>query len=69
MQRANETKDEKVNRLYKKDFKQIKERKEQLENFYQAQYDYKPKINELSKIVGRNSSVTELATKKGKNIA
>ena len=64
--RANETKEEKIKRLCNKDAENMKNRKEQLESFYYAQYDFKPKINDISRNVGRNSSLSELANKKGK---
>jgi len=65
--RANETKEEKIRRLYNKDAEHIKNRKEQLENCYYSQYNFKPKINEISKTVGRDSSLHELTNKKGIN--
>jgi hypothetical protein len=61
--RANENTDERVNRLYKQNYDKIKTRKEQLESFYYSQYDFKPKINHISKIVGKEHSIEELATR------
>lgn len=58
--RANENLQDKIDRLYKQDYEKIQNRKEQLESFYNAQYDYKPKINELSKFIGREANVTDL---------
>ena len=52
-QRIMENKNDKFNRLYN-DAQKIKERKEQLENFYNAQFDFKPKINELSKFIAKD---------------
>jgi len=64
--RSNETADEKIRRLCNKDAEQLKSHKEQLESFYYAQYDFKPKINDVSRNIARNSSVNELAYKKGR---
>jgi hypothetical protein len=64
--RCNETQEEKINRLFKQDTDKLKERKQQLDNFYYAQYDFQPKINNISKTVGRQSSLNELANKRGK---
>ena len=44
---------DKYQRLYE-EAEKIKEKREQLTNFYNAQYDFKPKINEISKIIGNN---------------
>ena len=52
-ERFGEDINDKYKRLYNEAAK-IKEKKEQLNNFYSAQYDFKPKINELSKIIGNN---------------
>ena len=57
--RANENQKDKYDRLYE-DYKKIQNRKEQLESFYNAQYDFKPKINELSRFIGRDPTVHNL---------
>lgn len=57
--RANENQKDKYDRLYE-DYKKIQNRKEQLESFYNAQYDFKPKINELSRFIGREPTVHNL---------
>ena len=62
--RANEDLKDKVGRMYKDDFDKLKNRKEQLEKFYYAQYDFKPKINEISRFVGRDHTLEDLHTKK-----
>ena len=62
--RANENQQDKIDRLYKGDYEKIQNRKEQLESFYNAQYDYKPKINELSRYIGREPTIDELYSKK-----
>lgn len=62
--RANEDIKGKVDRLYKDDFDKIKSRKEQLEKFYYAQYDFKPKINDISRFVGKDNTYEDLAMKK-----
>jgi hypothetical protein len=66
--RANENQQDKIDRLYKGDYEKIQNRKEQLESFYNAQYDYKPKINELSRYIGREPTIDELYAKKSINI-
>ena len=52
-ERMGEDHDDKYQRLYE-EAEKIKEKREQLVNFYNAQYDFKPKINEISKIIGNN---------------
>jgi len=52
-ERMGEDDDDKYQRLYE-EAEKIKEKREQLVNFYNAQYDFKPKINEISKIIGNN---------------
>ena len=52
-ERMGEDYDDKYQRLYE-EAEKIKEKREQLANFYNAQYDFKPKINEISKIIGNN---------------
>lgn len=59
--RSNEDIKDKVERLYKEDFEKMRNRKEQLEKFYYAQYDFKPKINEISRFVGRDHTYEELS--------
>lgn len=58
----------KYNRLYE-DYKKIQNRKEQLESFYNAQFDFKPKINELSRFIGREPTVNNLYTTDSKNVS
>lgn len=58
----------KYDRLYE-DYKKIQNRKEQLESFYNAQYDFKPKINELSRFIGREPTVNNLYTTDSKNVS
>ena len=58
----------KYNRLYE-DYKKIQNRKEQLESFYNAQFDFKPKINELSRFIGREPTVNNLYTADSKNVS
>jgi len=62
--RSNEDIKDKVDRLYKEDFEKLKNRKEQLEKCYYAQYDFKPKINEISRFVGRDPTIDDLYMKK-----
>lgn len=52
-ERMGEDRDDKYQRLYE-EAEKIKEKREQLANFYNAQFDFKPKINEISKIIGNN---------------
>jgi hypothetical protein len=52
-ERIGEDLNDKYRRLYN-EAEKIREKKEQLKDFYSAQYDFKPKINELSKIIGNN---------------
>jgi hypothetical protein len=59
--RANENHDERIERLYRTNYEKIQSRKEQLESFYYGQYDFKPKINEISRIVGKEPSIEDLA--------
>lgn len=59
-ERAKEQMKDKIDRLYKKDYEKIKQRKEQIENFYYAQFDFKPKINEISKFIGQDHSYEDL---------
>jgi len=61
--RANEDIKEKVDRMYKDNFEKMKTRKEQLEKFYYAQFDFKPKINEISRFVGRDHTIEDLYNK------
>lgn len=61
--RANEDIEDKIDRLYKQDYEEIQKRKEQLQSFYNAQYDFKPKINELSRFIGRETNINELNQK------
>jgi hypothetical protein len=67
--RLKENQEDKINRLYKKNYDKIKSRKEQLEKFYNAQYDFKPKINEISRLVGRETNFEELSKIKPKPIS
>ena len=54
-ERIGEDIDDKFKRLYDEAAK-IKQKKEQLKSFYEAQYNFTPKINELSKIIGNTIS-------------
>lgn len=62
--RANEDIKDKVDRLYRQNTEKIQNRKEQLENFYYAQYDFKPKINPISRFVGRDHNIEDLTNKR-----
>lgn len=62
--RINEKSAEKFERLCNQNYEKIVKKKIQLEEFYYSQYDYKPKINETSKYIGRDHSLTDLAVKK-----
>lgn len=61
--RSGETKEEKIERLYKKDIEKYNQRKKVLQEFYYSQYDFKPKINQVSKFVGRDTKIDELSKK------
>ena len=50
---------DKYSRLYQ-DAQRIKQKKEKLENELNSKYDYTPKINELSKYIGRKPGIDEL---------
>lgn len=50
---------DKYSRLYQ-DAQRIKQKKEKLENELNSKYDYTPKINELSKYIGRKPDLDEL---------
>jgi len=62
--RINEKSTEKFERLCNQNYEKILQKKIQLEEFYYSQYDFKPKINETSKYIGRDHSLTDLAVKK-----
>jgi hypothetical protein len=62
--RANEDIKDKVDRLYKDNFEKLKNRKDQLEKCYYAQFDFKPKINEISRFVGKDHTVEDLYNQK-----
>jgi hypothetical protein len=49
--RASENQNEKYERLCNKNYEKIQKKKEQLQQSLYAQYDYKPKINEVSRII------------------
>lgn len=59
--RAQETFDDKIYRLYKTNFEKIQKRKENLKEFYENQNTYKPKINEISKFIGRDNTINDLS--------
>lgn len=61
--RAKENFDDKVDRLYRKNYDKIQNRKKNLEEFYYSQYDFKPKINQVSKFVGRDANIYILSQK------
>ena len=52
-ERIGEDPNDKYKRLYEEAIK-IKEKKEQLTEFYNAQYNFTPKINEISKLINNN---------------
>jgi len=62
--RSNENVEDKVNRLYYQDSEKLKQRKQSLEKFYYGQYNFKPRINEISRIVGKDHTIEDLAYKK-----
>ena len=57
--RVGENNNDKYSRLYQ-DAQKIKIKKEKLENELNNKYDFKPKINELSKYIGRKPDIKEL---------
>ena len=57
---------DKYSRLYQ-DAERIKQKKEKLENELNNKYDYTPKINELSKYIGRKPGIEELNLMPEKN--
>lgn len=58
--RLQETSEDKIQRLYKINNEKIKQHKEQLSEVYYSQYDFKPKINEVSKYLGRDCNLSTL---------
>jgi hypothetical protein len=64
LSRAGEEIKDKVERLYKDNYEKLKNRREQLESLYYAQYDFKPKINEISRYVGKDHTIDDLYQKK-----
>ena len=58
-ERLLEKNSDKYSRLYQ-DAERIKQKKEKLENELNNKYDYTPKINELSKYIGRKPGIDEL---------
>ena len=58
-ERLLEKNNDKYSRLYQ-DAERIKQKKEKLENELNNKYDYTPKINELSKYIGRKPGLEEL---------
>lgn len=63
-ERAQENFSDKIDRLYRKNYEKIQKRKQNLQDFYNNQNTFKPKINELSKLVGRPVNFDELAKNK-----
>ena len=57
--RTGENNNDKYSRLYQ-DAQKIKMKKEQLENEINNKYDFTPKINELSKYIGRKPDIKDL---------
>ena len=57
--RCTETSNDKYSRLYQ-DAQRIKQKKEKLENEINSKYDFAPRINELSKYIGKKQSIEEL---------
>ena len=57
--RCTESSNDKYSRLYQ-DAQRIKQKKEKLENELNNKYDFVPRINELSKYIGKKQSIEEL---------
>ena len=64
--RANESEKDKFERLSKKNYENMQKKKEQLENLHYAQFDFKPKINDISRYVGKESNLKDTSYHKGK---
>jgi hypothetical protein len=62
--RLNEKSTDKFERLAVTNYEKILIKKKQLEEFYYSQYDFKPKINEVSRYIGRDHSLHDLVNKK-----
>ncbi len=62
--RVNEKSNEKFDRLSTQNYEKILKKKILLEENYYSQYNYKPKINETSRYIGRDHSLTDLVNKK-----
>lgn len=62
--RLNEKPSDKFERLSNQNYEKIIQKRFQLEKNYYSQYEYKPKINEVSRYIGRDHSLTDLANKR-----
>jgi len=62
--RINENSIDKFERLSNQNYERILKKKIQLEESYYGQFEYKPKINEVSRYIGRENNVDELSNKK-----
>jgi hypothetical protein len=58
--RVGESADERIERLFKQDQHDSEQLKEQIQDDYYAQFSYRPKINKISKVLGRAATVDEL---------
>lgn len=63
-ERANERLPEKIDRLSRQDAQKREIFQEQMRKAYYDQFSYKPEINEISKGIGRRSSLETLAYNK-----
>lgn len=66
IERANETDKDKFDRMSKKNYENTQKKKDQLESLHYAQFDFKPKINDISRYVGRDSNLKDISYHKGK---
>jgi hypothetical protein len=64
LKRQKERLDDKIERLYRTENEKIKSKREALEKFYYSEITFQPKINQISKVVGRDSGIEQLAYKK-----
>lgn len=62
--RLNENSSEKYERMCNQNYEKILKKKIQLEESYYGQFEYRPKINEVSRYIGKENNVNELANKK-----
>jgi hypothetical protein len=59
--RANETLEERVDRLYRKNYQKLQNNRKNLDDRLYGQYNFTPRINEKSRITGKEHSIEELA--------